>query len=91
MGVVMAFDAATGEFVWQMVHEKLSAGRGQRLPLQGVCSTAFVDGDRVWYVSNQAHVICLDANGLANGNDGPFTDEPGAPGRPTATSSGRTT
>ena len=78
MGVVMAFDAATGEFVWQMVHDKLSAGRVNDWPLQGVCSTAFVDGDRVWYVSNQAHVICLDANGLANGNDGPFTGEPGA-------------
>ena len=77
MGVLMAFDATTGEFAWQMVHDKLSAGRVNDWPLQGVCSTAFVDGDRVWYVSNQAHVICLDANGLANGNDGPFTGETG--------------
>ena len=76
-GVLMAFDAATGEFVWQMVHDKLSAGRVNDWPLQGVCSTAFVDGDRVWYVSNQAHVVCLDANGLADGNDGPFTGETG--------------
>ena len=76
-GVLMAFDAASGEFVWQMVHDKLSAGRVNDWPLQGVCSTAFVDGDRVWYVSNQAHVVCLDANGLANGNDGPFTGETG--------------
>ncbi len=76
-GVLMAFDATTGEFAWQMVHDKLSAGRVNDWPLQGVCSTAFVDGDRVWYVSNQAHVICLDANGLANGNDGPFTGETG--------------
>jgi outer membrane protein assembly factor BamB len=76
-GVLMAFDAASGEFVWQMVHDKLSAGRVNDWPLQGVCSTAFVDGDRVWYVSNQAHVVCLDANGLADGNDGPFTGETG--------------
>jgi len=76
-GVLMAFDAASGEFVWQMVHDKLSAGRVNDWPLQGVCSTAFVDGDRVWYVSNQAHVVCLDANGLTNGNDGPFTGETG--------------
>ncbi|MEO2197397.1 MAG: PQQ-binding-like beta-propeller repeat protein, partial [bacterium] len=41
-GVLMAFDAATGEFVWQMVHDKLSAGRVNDWPLQGVCSTAFV-------------------------------------------------
>ncbi len=77
MGVLMAFDAANGEFVWQMVHDKLSAGRVNDWPLQGVCSTAFVQGDRIWYVSNQAHVVCLDPNGLSNGNDGPFMDEPG--------------
>jgi outer membrane protein assembly factor BamB len=76
-GVLMAFDAASGDFAWQMVHDKLSAGRVNDWPLQGVCSTAFAEGDKVWYVSNQAHVVCLDANGLANGNDGPFTDETG--------------
>ena len=76
-GVLMAFDATTGDFVWQMVHDKLSAGRVNDWPLQGVCSTAFVEGDRIFYVSNQAHVVCLDANGLANGNDGPFTGETG--------------
>jgi len=77
MGVLMAFDATTGEFIWQVVHDKLSAGRVNDWPLQGICSTAFVEGDRVYYVSNQAHVICLDANGLSNGNDGPFTSETG--------------
>jgi len=76
-GVLMAFDAATGDFVWQMVHDKLSAGRVNDWPLQGICSTAFAQGDRVWYVSNQAHVVCLDVEGLANGNDGPFTGETG--------------
>src|SRR5690606_4177178 len=25
--------------------------------------------------TNLCHVICVDVNGLANGNDGPFTDE----------------
>ncbi|HCQ98724.1 MAG TPA: hypothetical protein DIU48_04850, partial [Acidobacteria bacterium] len=77
MGVLMAFDAESGDFVWQMVHDKLSAGRVNDWPLQGVCSTAFAEGDRVWYVSNQAHVVCLDVNGLADGNDGPFTGETG--------------
>ena len=77
MGVLMAFDATTGDFVWQMVHDKLPAGRVNDWPLQGICSTAFVQGDRIWYVSNQAHVVCLDTNGFANGNDGPFTAETG--------------
>ena len=74
-GVVMAFDATTGDFIWQMVHPKLSSGRVNDWPLQGVCSTAFMEGDRIYYVSNEAHVVCLDAKGLADGNDGPFMDE----------------
>ena len=75
-GVAMAFDANTGDFLWQMVHDKLSAGRVNDWPLQGVCSSAYIEGDRIYYVSNQAHVVCLDANGFADGeNDGPVTDE----------------
>ena len=75
-GVAMAFDANTGDFLWQMVHDKLSAGRVNDWPLQGVCSSAYMEGDRIYYVSNQAHVVCLDANGFADGeNDGPVTDE----------------
>ena len=75
-GVVMAFEAATGDFLWQMVHPKLSAGRVNDWPLQGICSTAFMEGDRIYYVSNEAHVVCLDAEGFKDGeNDGPFADE----------------
>ena len=33
-GVVMAFDAASGEYLWQMVHDKLPAGRVNDWPLQ---------------------------------------------------------
>ena len=75
-GVVMIFDAMTGEFMWQMVHDKLTTGRVNDWPLQGVCSTAYMEGDRIYYVSNRAEVICLDAEGFSDGeNDGPFTDE----------------
>jgi outer membrane protein assembly factor BamB len=75
-GVVMAFAADDGEFLWQMVHPKLPAGRVNDWPLQGVCSTPYVEGDRLYYVSNEAHVVCLDAEGFGDGeNDGPFTSE----------------
>jgi len=60
-GVVMAFGASDGAFLWQMTHPKLPAGRVNDWPLQGVCSTPYVEGDRVYYVSNQAHVVCLGA------------------------------
>jgi outer membrane protein assembly factor BamB len=75
-GNLMAFDAASGELLWQSAHPKLSAGRVNDWPLQGVCSTPYVDGERVWYVSNRAEVICADTRGFRDGeNDGPVTDE----------------
>ena len=75
-GVVMVFDATTGEFQWQMVHDKLTTGRVNDWPLQGVCSTAYMEDGKIYYVSNQAHVVCADAEGFKDGeNDGPFTDE----------------
>ena len=75
-GVVMVFDAESGEFLWQAVHDKLPAGRVHDWPLQGVCSTPYVEDDRLYYVSNQAEVICADTEGFMDGeNDGPITDE----------------
>ena len=62
-GVVMAFGADDGEFLWQVAHPKLPAGRVNDWPLQGVCSTPFVENGRVYYVSNQAHVVALDTAG----------------------------
>ncbi len=76
-GVVMAFDAADGKFLWQSAHPKLPAGMVNDWPMQGVCSTPYVHGDRIYYVSNRAEVICADTEGFRDGeNDGPFTQEP---------------
>lgn len=75
-GVLMAFDEATGEFLWQATHDKLGAGRVNDWPLQGVCSTPFVENGIVYYVSNQATVVAADVDGFRDGkNDGPKVDE----------------
>lgn len=74
-GVLLAFDAGSGELVWQMVSDKLASGRVNDWPYQGICSSPLVEGDRIYYVTNRGEVIALDAGGLADGNDGPFTDE----------------
>ena len=77
MSCLVCFDQATGQFLWQYASEKLPAGRVHDWPNVGLCSTACVDGDRVWVVTNRCEVICLDANGFRDGeNDGPFSDEP---------------
>lgn len=75
-GNVMVFRESDGEFLWQSAHEKLAAGRVNDWPLQGVCSTPAIEGERLWYVSNRAEVICADVDGFRDGkNDGPFTGE----------------
>jgi len=75
-GNVMAFDAETGKFLWQAAHPKLPAGRVNDWPLQGVCSTPAVEGDRVYYVSNRGELVAADTEGfLDDENDGPYTDE----------------
>ncbi len=69
-GVVMCFDEKSGKFLWQAVHDKLAAGQVNDWEREGICSTASVEGDRIYYVSNRCTVVCADANGMANGMQG---------------------
>ncbi len=76
-GVVMAFRESDGEFLWQATHEKLSSGRANDWPFQGIASSPLIIGDRAYYMSNRGELICADLQGFRdNGeNDGPVTDE----------------
>lgn len=76
LGALVCFDEKTGKFLWQHSNEKLSSGRVNDWPDQGVCSAPLVDGDRLWYVSNRGEIICLDTEGFYDGeNDGVVKDE----------------
>jgi outer membrane protein assembly factor BamB len=73
-GIFVCLEAATGKLLWKWkapakkfpndidgfhigIHE---------IPAQmGVCSTAAIDGDRVYFVSHRFEVVCLDVNGQA--------------------------
>ena len=75
-GNIMAFDAASGDLLWQSAHAKLGAGRVNDWPLQGICSTPAAENGIVYYVSNRAEVIAADVNGFHDGeNNGPFKKE----------------
>jgi len=74
-GVLMCFDEQTGRLLWQLVVPKREEDRYHDWPNSGISSPATVEGDRVYIVSNRGEVMCLDARGMANGNDGPFRDE----------------
>jgi outer membrane protein assembly factor BamB len=87
-GREMCFDEATGKLLWHLVVPRFDC---QPRPVNfddmslGLCSSAAVESDRAWLVSNRCEVLCLGVNGLAHGNRGPFTDEGqymAGPGRP---------
>lgn len=75
-GVLLCLDEQDGSLIWQLVVPKLAGARGyQDWPNIGYVSPVTVEGGRVYLVNNRNQVMCLDANGLENGNDGPFRDE----------------
>ncbi len=59
-GVLMAFQADDGTFLWQRTHAKLASGRINDWPLQGVCTTPTVEGDRLYYVSSRGELQSVD-------------------------------
>jgi len=77
-GLVICLDEATGRKLWQLVVPKFRTSNKRfgfdKLDL-GICASATIQGDRAYLVTNRGEVICLDMNGLADGNDGPFKDE----------------
>ncbi len=77
-GLLKCLEESSGKPLWQLVvprhytHEALFNFDDMSL---GICSSAAVEGDRVYLVTNRCDVLCLDIHGMANGNDGPFQDE----------------
>ncbi len=74
-GVLMCFDEKMGEFLWQLVVPKLARGSVEDGEFFGICSSALIQKNRAYVITNRCEVVCLDMDGLANGNDGPFVDE----------------
>ncbi len=75
-GVLVCLDEKTGAFLWQATHDKLPTGSVNDWPEQGIVSAPWVEGDRLYYVSNQCQLVCADVNGFTDGeNDGPLRDE----------------
>lgn len=76
LGCLLCLSSSNGCFRWQYSCKKLAAGRTIDWPLQGICSSPLIEGDRLWVVDSRGCVVCLDADGFGDGeNDGPFTGE----------------
>ncbi|HUD46259.1 MAG TPA: PQQ-binding-like beta-propeller repeat protein [Candidatus Baltobacteraceae bacterium] len=85
--ILMCFDEKTGAFLWQLVVPKLASGKVNDWENLGLLSSPSVQDNRVYLVTSRCEVMCLDADGMANGNQGPFMDEAqyvAGPGNPPA-------
>jgi len=74
-GIVYCLNEKTGAYEWQLIIPKLGAGKVSDWEYIGICSSAAIVGDKVYVVTNRCESVCLDLQGMSNGNDGPFKDE----------------
>jgi outer membrane protein assembly factor BamB len=78
-GILMCREATSGKLVWQLPIPRNVAGNTPPSHFGhwkcGVCSQPAIDGDRLFLVGPRGDVLCVDRNGQADGNDGPFQDD----------------
>jgi outer membrane protein assembly factor BamB len=74
-GVLMAFRATDGAFVWQDVAPRVERGLREFL-LPSTTSAPYVEGKRLYYVTAECQLRCLDTQGFRDGdNSGPYREE----------------
>jgi outer membrane protein assembly factor BamB/HEAT repeat protein len=74
-GVLMAFRARDGRFLWQDVAPRVERGLREFL-LPSTTSAPYVEGSRLYYVTAECQVRCLDTQGFHDGeNSGPYREE----------------
>ena len=73
--LLYCLDEKTGKLLWQFTAPKTGEGKVGDWEYLGICSTPTIEGNRAYFVTNRHEVVCVDVEGMANGNDGPFKDE----------------
>jgi HEAT repeat protein/outer membrane protein assembly factor BamB len=74
-GVLMAFRATDGAFLWQDLAPRVERGLAEFL-LPSTTSAPYVEGDRLYYVTAECQLRCIDTQGFGDGeNDGPYREE----------------
>jgi outer membrane protein assembly factor BamB len=68
------FDEKTGELLWQLIVPKLKSGKVNDWENLGLLSSPKIEGNRVYLVTSRCEVMCLDINGMTDGNQG-YQDE----------------
>ncbi len=74
-GVLVALHAKDGTFLWQDVAPRVDRGLREFL-LPSTTGTPYVEGNRLYYVTAECQLRCLDTQGFRDGeNNGPYRDE----------------
>jgi outer membrane protein assembly factor BamB len=74
-GVLMAVQAKDGQLLWQDVAPRMERGLREFL-LPSTTSAPYVEGNRLYYVTAECQLRCLDTQGFRDDeNDGPYRDE----------------
>jgi outer membrane protein assembly factor BamB len=74
-GVLLAVRATDGAFLWQDVAPRTERGLREFL-LPSTTSAPHVEGDRLYYLTAECQLRCLDTRGFRDGvNDGPYRAE----------------
>jgi len=74
-GVLMAFRAADGAFLWQDVAPRVERGLRDFL-LPSTTGAPYVEGNRLYYVTAECQLRALDTQGFRDGeNSGPYREE----------------
>ena len=74
-GVLLAFRVTDGAFLWQDVAPRVERGLREFL-LPSTTSAPYVEGDRLYYVTAECQLRCLDTQGFNDGeNNGPYREE----------------
>jgi outer membrane protein assembly factor BamB len=74
-GVLMAFRVTDGAFLWQDVAPRVERGLREFL-LPSTTSAPYVEGNRLYYVTAECQLRCLDTQGFRDGeNNGQYRQE----------------
>ncbi len=74
-GLLYCLSEKDGTLLWKLGTPRIGGDDYLDWPGIAVCSPPTVEGDRVYAVTNRYQIVCLDARGQENGNDGPYLDE----------------
>jgi outer membrane protein assembly factor BamB/HEAT repeat protein len=75
-GVLMAFRATDGKFLWQDLAPRVKERGLRDFLLPSTTSAPYVEGNRLYYVTAECQLRCLDIDGFRdNENSGAFREE----------------